>query len=73
MMSESVLSLIPGELISAAAKALPDPERDTEAFREANVEVPGGIKARIRFERFQFRRGRVTRWFWTPYSARRLD
>ena len=73
MMSESVLSLIPGELISAAAKALPDPERDTEAFREASVEVPGGIKARIRFERFQFRRGRVTRWFWTPYSARRID
>ena len=73
MVPESVLGLIPGELISAAAKTLPDPERDTETFREATVEVPGGVKARIRFERFQFRRGRVSRWFWTPYSARRID
>ena len=73
MASESVLALIPGEVISAAAKTLPDPERDTETFREATVEVPAGIKARIRFERFHFKRGRVSRWFWTPYSARRID
>ena len=51
------MGLIPGEIISAAAKTLPDAERDMEAFREVSVEVPGGIKARIRFERFHFRRG----------------
>jgi hypothetical protein len=42
-------------------------------FREARVDVPGGFKARIRFERFRFRRGKMSRWFWTPYSAKRLE
>ena len=73
MASENVLALIPGEVISAAAKTLPDAEKDTEAFREATVDVPGRLKATIRFERFHFKRGRVSRWFWTPYSARRID
>src|SRR5215468_6785873 len=69
MVPDFVWALIPGELIAAAAKTLPDTQTDTEAFREATVDVPGGFKARIRFERFQVRRGMVSRWFWTPYSA----
>jgi hypothetical protein len=73
MALEYVLNLIPGELISAAAKMLPDAEKDMEAFREVTVDVPGGFKARIRFERFQFRRGKVSRWFWTPFSAKRVE
>jgi hypothetical protein len=70
---EYILGLIPGEMISAAAKTLPDAEKDSEAFREATVDVPGQFKAVIRFERFQFRRGRMSRWFWTPYSARKTE
>jgi hypothetical protein len=73
MALEYVLGLIPGELISAAAKTLPDAEKDTEVFREATVDVPGGFKARIRFERFRFRRGKMSRWFWTPYNAKRVE
>jgi len=73
MAPEFVLGLIPGEIMSAAAKALPDAEKDTEAFREATVDVPGGFKATIRFERFQFRSGKMSRWFWTPYSAERIE
>jgi hypothetical protein len=73
MAPEFVLGLIPGEIISAAAKTLPDPANDTEAFREATVDVPGRFKANIRFERFQFKRGKMSRWFWTPYSARRVE
>jgi len=56
-----------------AAKTLPAAEKDTEAFREATVDVPGQFKAVIRFERFQFRRGKMSRWFWTPYSAKRIE
>jgi hypothetical protein len=73
MVPEYVLGLIPGEVISAAAKTLPDAERDTETFREVTVEIPGRFKARIRFERFQFRRGRLSRWFWTPHSAQKIE
>jgi hypothetical protein len=50
-----------------------DAEKDTKAFREEIVEVPGGLKVRIRFERFQFKRGKMSRWFWTPYSAERVE
>ncbi len=46
--SEYVLGLIPGELISAAAKTLPDPEKNTEAFREVEIGVPGRFKAKVR-------------------------
>jgi len=73
MAPEFVLGLIPGEIISAAATTLPDPENDTEAFREATVDLPGGLRATIRFERFQFRRGKMSRWFWTPHSAKRVE
>jgi hypothetical protein len=73
MATEYVLGLIPGEVISAAAKTLPDAQTDTEAFREATIDLPGRFRATIRFERFQFKRGKATRWFWTPHSAKRLE
>ena len=50
MASENILSLIPGELISAAAKTLPDAEKDTDVFHEVAVDVPGRFEAVIRFE-----------------------
>ena len=73
MAPEYVLGLIPGKIISAAAKSLPDAQKDTEAFREVTGDVPGGFKATISFERFQFKRGKMSRWFWTPYRAKRVD
>jgi hypothetical protein len=73
MMNENVLRLIPGEYISGAAKTLPDAGTDTEAFREVVIDVPGSYKAKIRFERFHFKRGKTSRWFWTPESAERLE
>jgi hypothetical protein len=66
--NEGILRFIPTECV-ATAKTLPDAEKDTEAFHETTVEVPGGFKARIRFERFHFKRGKMSRWFWTPHSA----
>ena len=72
-MAENVLRLIPGQYISAAGKTLPDAATDTEAFREVVIDLPGRFKARIRFERFHFRRGKMTRWFGTPHSAERIE
>jgi hypothetical protein len=70
---EYLLRFIPGDCIAAAAKALPDAERDTEKFREVEIDVPRWFKARIRFQRFHFKRGKMSRWFWTPYSAERVE
>ena len=73
MADDDILRFIPGDCIAAAAKALPDAKTDTEAFRETIVDVPGPFKARIRFERFHFKRGKMSRWFWTPHSAERIE
>ena len=73
MADENVLRFIPGEYISAAKQGLPDPETDTEAFREVVIDVPRWFKAKIRFERFHFKRGKMSRWFWTPHSAERVE
>jgi hypothetical protein len=60
MAKENVLRLIPGDYISAAGQTLPDAATDTEAFREVEIDVPAWFKARIRFKRFHFKRGKVT-------------
>ena len=73
MANENVLRLIPGDYIASAAKTLPDAERDLEAFREVVIDVRALFKARIRFERFHFKRGKMSRWFWTPHSAERIE
>jgi hypothetical protein len=41
MRADNILPLIPGDCIAAAAKTLPDAEKDAEEFREAIVDVPG--------------------------------
>jgi hypothetical protein len=73
MADENVLRFIPGDCIAAAAKTLPDAETDTEEFREVVIDIPRWFNAKIRFERLHFKRGKMSRWFWTPYSAKRVE
>jgi hypothetical protein len=70
---EFLLRHIPGEYLGQAAKSLPDPEKDTEHFRDVVVDMPGRFKAKVRFERFHRKRGKTDRWFWTPYSAEKPE
>ena len=70
---EYLLRYIPGEHLGVAAKSLPDPETDSERFRDVVIDIPGRFKANVRFERFHFRRRKMDRWFWTPYSAERIE
>ena len=73
MAEENVLRFIPGDYIAAAAKALPDAATDTETFREVVIDVPQWFRARIRFRRFRFKRGKMSQWFWTAESAERIE
>jgi hypothetical protein len=72
MLADNILPLIPGDCIAAGAMELPEAEKDTATFREVLIDVPGHFKARIRFERFHSKRGKMSRWFWTPHSAERV-
>jgi hypothetical protein len=70
---ENVLHFIRGDYISAAGQTLPDAETDTEAFREVEIDVPDWFRARIRFKRYQHKRGKMSRWFWTAESAETVE
>jgi hypothetical protein len=66
-------ALYPRRLHCSHEETLPDAEKDTEEFREVEIDVPRWFKARIRFKRFHFQRGRMSRWFWTAESAERIE
>jgi len=59
MARENVLRLIPGDFFSVAGQTLPDAETDTKEVREVEIDVPQWFKAKIRFKRFHFRRGKM--------------
>jgi len=48
-------------------------QTDTEEFREVEIDVPQWFKAKIRFKRFHFKRGKMSRWFWTADSAEGVE
>ena len=73
MAKGNILRFISGDYISAAGKTLPDAETDTEEFREVEIDVPNWVRAKIRFKRFHFKRGKMDRWFWTAESAERIE
>jgi hypothetical protein len=70
---ENVLHLIPGEIIAAADDGFPPAETCKGGHREVIVDVAGRFRAKIRFEPFHFKRGKMNRWFWHACGAERVD
>lgn len=66
-MTNNLLATIPGEHIAKAAAMLPDASSATD--EPYYVEIKHGHWICITFKRFQYRRGKTTRWFWTADSA----
>ncbi len=66
-----ILALIPGDYIGNAARTLPDAPTVEDDTREVTVDVPGRFAARVTFRRFHYKRGKMSRWFWTAESAAR--
>jgi hypothetical protein len=48
---------------------LPDAAKADDGMREITIDVAGRFTATITFRRFHHKRGKVSRWFWTPHSA----
>jgi hypothetical protein len=69
----NILGTIPGDLIGAASSGFPPAETCRGQYREAVVDVSGRFRARIRFEPFHFKRGKMSRWFWLACRAERVD
>ena len=70
---ENVLCAIPGDLVGTPTLGFPPAETCKGEFREVIVDVPGHFRAKIRYEPQYFKRGKMSRWFWLPKSAERLE
>ena len=70
IVSENILSRIPGNYVTEALMTLPPAERaDDGAIMDRFVTVPGVGKVRITARRMKHKRGRSMHFFWVAESA----
>jgi hypothetical protein len=72
-MTDNVLNKIPGEILGAAGYSLPAAESSTETTQRLIVRLPDGTRAEVTFVKLKSKKGKMTRWFWTPDSAVMVD
>ena len=70
---KNIVAFIPGHCVGNAASTLPDATTVEDDTREVTIDVPGRFRATITFRRFHYRRGKMSRWFWTAESAVKGD
>jgi hypothetical protein len=73
MSDSNVLSKIPGEILGKAGYELPAAESSTEQTQRVVVRLPDGKSAAVTYVRLKSKKGRTTRWFWSPDSAELLS
>jgi len=69
----NLLSVIPGEYISAALRTLPDPSTAPGELVETTIKVPGLGRVRFTCRKLSARKGKTTRWFWTAEHAVQVE
>jgi len=68
-MSDNILSKIPGEFLGPTSNGLPDAATSEEATQRVIVRLPDGARYEVTYAKVKSRKGKTTRWFWTPDSA----
>jgi hypothetical protein len=71
MAGDGVLASIPGERISRAALTLPEAASAPDLLHYVEIKVRGR-RILLTFKRFQYKRPKTTRWFWTCEAATAL-
>jgi hypothetical protein len=69
MNDDNLLSKIPGEFLGSNNKGLPDAASCEEATQRVIVRLPDGARYELVYVRIRSKKGKTTRWFWTPASA----
>lgn len=72
-MNDNVLSRIPGEILGAAGYSLPSAESTEGDTQRLVVRLPDGTRAEVTFVKLKSKKGKTTRWFWTPESAMMIE
>ena len=68
-MSDNILSKIPGEFLGPTSNGLPAAATSEEATQRVIVRLPDGARYEVTYVKVKSRKGKTTRWFWTPDSA----
>ena len=69
----NLLSVIPGEYVSAALRTLPDPSTAPGELVETTINVPGLGRVRFTCRKLSARKGKSTRGFWTAEHAVQVE
>ena len=69
MTDDNVLSKIPGELLAPTRNGLPRAQPDGADTQRVIIRLPDGACAEVTFVKLKSKKGKTTRWFWTPKSA----
>ena len=68
-MNVNILSKTPGEMLGSAGYELPDAATSPDDSLRVRVRLPDGTRAEVVFVKLKSKKGKTTRWFWTPDSA----
>jgi hypothetical protein len=73
MNDDNILSKIPGEILGGAGYELPDATSSSDDSLRVRVRLPDGTRAEVVFVKLSSKKGKTTRWFWTPDSATLIE
>ena len=68
----NILAFLASDCIGNAASTVSDAATAQDEPREVTIDVAGRFRARITFRRFYFKRGKMSRWFWTAERAEKV-
>ena len=71
--ADNLLSTIPGALLGTATASLPTAETSSGQTQRMVLRLPDGARAEVTFSKLSSKKGRSTRWFWTPVAAVLLE
>ena len=69
LMAGDILSKIPGEILTPTRNELPQAEPQGPDTQRVIIRLPDGPRAEVTFVKLKGKKGKGTRWFWTPHSA----
>jgi hypothetical protein len=73
LLAGDILSKIPGELLAPTHNELSQVQPDGPDTQRVMIRLPDGARAEVTFVKLKSKKGKTTRWFWTPHSAALIE
>ena len=73
LMADDISSNIPGELLAPTRNGLPHAQPNGPDTQRILIRLPDGARAEVTLVKLKSKKGKMTRWFWTPDSAVLLE